>query len=965
MKVFALLVGIDKYSGKPLNECVKDSKKIKAYLNSIKDRCEEVLIETLYDDQATKTAIVDKIKSHLYKAKDEDVAFFYYSGHGALESTDGLFPEEHDGTLDCLVPFSKTNTTSSDLLANKELRYLFHKMPHNPHLITVIDSCHSGNIVRSYVEASGNDNSAIRRLSGVFTPRPYREFLFAGDKSVEVGNNGNLTLDIPYKNSIHLAACLSSESSWEDSKGGVFTNYLLQLLNATNGNLTYLDIARWSKMTLLKITSKKQTPKVTVQGEGKLSQNSSWLNFNPEGIKLTDGQVSNNKKLGWLYNKGLLLGVKEGAEIIIKIDDEEVVGKVKSVDAEYAILDLPMTAINKMDFNKSYPANTPLSTYDTLQLYINNVDDDQVIADAVAKFLKQHEGVELVAKEEARFYVNCFNNMVYFSMPETEFQPLSKQIDYDSLKLEAELSSQLLSYIKWNHFYSLENPSMDFKVPPIKVEANIGDGGWSDITNGILNISPETREKEETNLFGTFQIRVRNISNEKLFVGVLTLNSDLSITSKPFDGNVIELAPKESKLFYDHKETDPSIAKIYFDNYKEVYNWSEEWFYYKFIINNYEDFSASIQNHSFLQPSLSPPLTITHPLRGAEVNKAKGEGSSEELQEIRIKWGTCITRVELKNPTFNVITAGLKTYLDEYLESEELAPFIKELYFEDFWNGKEFEVRLKQNKFQSAEKATDSWVVKQLNKIYNTIRRRRFRRQRKNGGPIVVAEGDSWFLYPRPGVKDTLDYIMNEYAVFSLADAGDDVADYIKNNELINKVGEIKPDFVLISGGGNDVLGSEIRSMLRKNVGNVQSVKDYINEDILDAKMNFLDESYRMFFSKIKLLVPNVKIFIHGYDYIPGDRDKKIIEKGWANKYMIEAGINNPKDRDHVIHFLVDRFNTILKGYEDEFNFVGYVNNRKTVAYHEWMDEIHPNNIGYGKVAGNFLKKMKEFSSIN
>src|SRR5690606_27316241 len=110
--------------------------------------------------------------------------FFYYSGHGALESTDGLFPEEHDGTLDCLVPYSQTNTTSSDLLANKELRYLFHKMPHNPHLITVIDSCHSGNIVRSYVEASDNDNGAIRRLSGVFTPRPYDQFLFAGDTSV-------------------------------------------------------------------------------------------------------------------------------------------------------------------------------------------------------------------------------------------------------------------------------------------------------------------------------------------------------------------------------------------------------------------------------------------------------------------------------------------------------------------------------------------------------------------------------------------------------------------------------------------------------------------------------------------------------------------------------------------------------------------------------------------------------------
>lgn len=969
MKVFALLVGIDRYSFKPLNECVNDSKKIEDYLNSVKDRCDEVLIETLYNEQATKNAIVDKIKSHLYKANDEDVALFYYSGHGALESTDGLFPEEHDGTLDCLVPFSKTNTSSSDLLANKELRYFFHNMPHHPHLISVIDSCHSGNIVRSYVEESVDDHSAIRRLSGVFPPRPYDQFLFAGDTSVENRSNGSLTLDIPYKNSIHLAACLSSESSWEDSRGGVFTNYLLQLLHATNGNLTYLDIARWSKMTLLKMTSKKQTPKVTVQGKGKLNQNSSWLNFNPEGIISTDGQVSNNKKLGWVYNKGMLLGVKEGAEVIIKVDGEEITGKVKAVDVEYAILDLPMAAINKMDFNKSYQANTPLSTYDTLQLHINNIDDDQDIADAVAKVIEQQKGVGLVAKEEARFLVNCFNNMVYFSMPETEFQPLAEQIDYNSARLEAELLEQLLSFIKWNHFYSLENPSMDFKISPIIVEASSEEDKWNDVTNGILTLHPENREKEDTLLYQTFQIRVRNNTNEKLFVGVLTLNSDLSITSKPFDGNVIELSPKgtqgDSKLFYDHEDTEKSIAKIYLDAYKEVYNWSEEWFYYKFIVNNYEDFSSSIQNQSFLQDSLPPPLTITHPTRSAELKKAKGEGSTEELKEVSKKWGTCMTRIELKNPTFNLITAGLKTFLNEYLDSEALAPFIKELYFEDFWNGKAFEVRLKQNKYQSAEKATDSWMVKQMNKIYNTIRRRRFRRQRKNGGPIVVAEGDSWFLYPRPGVKDTLDYIMNDYAVYSLADAGDDVADYIKNNELITKVAELQPDFVLISGGGNDVLGSEIQSMLRQRVSDAKSPQAYIIEDVLDAKMKFLDESYRTFFSKIKVLVPNVKIFIHGYDYIQGKRDQEIIDKGWANKYMIEAGIMDFKERDHVIHFLVDRFNTILKGYEEEFDYVVYINNRNTVAYPEWMDEIHPNNIGYGKVAGNFLKRMKEFSSIS
>lgn len=36
---------------------------------------------------------------------------------------------------------------------------------------------------------------------------------------------------------------MQDESSWEDGDGGVFTRYLLELLKATEGKLSYLDIA--------------------------------------------------------------------------------------------------------------------------------------------------------------------------------------------------------------------------------------------------------------------------------------------------------------------------------------------------------------------------------------------------------------------------------------------------------------------------------------------------------------------------------------------------------------------------------------------------------------------------------------------------------------------------------------------------------------------------------------------------
>jgi hypothetical protein len=159
---------------------------------------------------------------------------------------------------------------NTEHLADKELRYLFSKLKSNPHLITIFDACHSGDIVRAF-HMNGDKDGRIKRLSGAFEARPADAFIFSKDAKVKVQNAGNTkTYSIPTKNHIHLGACLSSESSWEDDKGGVFTRYLLELLKATKGNLTYLDISRWAKISLKNVTKKTQTPMITV-GRGKLN----------------------------------------------------------------------------------------------------------------------------------------------------------------------------------------------------------------------------------------------------------------------------------------------------------------------------------------------------------------------------------------------------------------------------------------------------------------------------------------------------------------------------------------------------------------------------------------------------------------------------------------------------------------------------------------------------------------------
>lgn len=96
---------------------------------------------------------------------------------------------------------------------------------------------------------------------------------------------------------------------------------------------------------------------------------------------------------------------------------------------------------------------------------------------------------------------------------------------------------------------------------------------------------------------------------------------------------------------------------------------------------------------------------------------------------------------------------------------------------------------------------------------------------------IIVAEGDSWFDYPLK--KDIIDYLIEKgYGIKKFSKAGDSLenmvygSEYKKEGDRVTHLGPIslqktlnaikkyKPNFVLFSGGGNDIVGSEISNYL-------------------------------------------------------------------------------------------------------------------------------------------------------
>jgi len=74
---------------------------------------------------------------------------------------------------------------------------------------------------------------------------------------------------------------------------------------------------------------------------------------------------------------------------------------------------------------------------------------------------------------------------------------------------------------------------------------------------------------------------------------------------------------------------------------------------------------------------------------------------------------------------------------------------------------------------------------------------------------VVLAEGDSWFNYPVI-LTDVIDALSMDksLAVYSLAKGGDWLLNMLTGRKYVEELSVLHPDFFLISGGGNDIVGA-------------------------------------------------------------------------------------------------------------------------------------------------------------
>lgn len=220
---YALIIGIDKYKGvwTPLVNAVNDAKAIE---KTLKLSYKVDQFKTLYNEQASREAIITQLEWLVANAKENDNVFIYYSGHGEYkkELSKGYW-----------VPVDAETQSTSKYISNSDIQTYINGIK-SKHTLLVSDACFSGDIFRGNTVSVPFEESEkyYREVHSL----PSRQALTSGgiEPVMDGGKDGH----------------------------SVFAYYFLKSLEANQSK--YLDISQiYTKVKIPVINNSDQTPKLS------------------------------------------------------------------------------------------------------------------------------------------------------------------------------------------------------------------------------------------------------------------------------------------------------------------------------------------------------------------------------------------------------------------------------------------------------------------------------------------------------------------------------------------------------------------------------------------------------------------------------------------------------------------------------------------------------------------------------
>jgi hypothetical protein len=644
-KLIALLVAINDYPDPipALNGCINDLEKIAGYLETESEHF-DINILKLTDGAATKENIAEKFVTHLGLAGTDDVALFYFAGHGTQEFADPVFETmEPDSKLEVLVCYNsaqKKNTTVKwNFLADKELRYLIHKLSlKKPHIITIFDCCHSGDNTKGAIRNENTGKPLERRLKPMlqaasFPERKWEDFIFSDKIPYSMTGQTSLSELLPEGRHIQLAACEGHQSAFENAGEGIFTKTLVEVLRRCSGDISYFDLQGRVKNYLR--GRYVQTPVFYSFGDEGVGMYKGFLN-KKGGSKPLYGLITYNDALGWILDLGAIHGISEkNSPLNVPVSDTGTIVKadIITIYQSYSQIRFAGGDIEKPDLYASYKTDVPGILARPLGIYLEIADE--TMAGKLLKILfPSSYGLFLADKKQmADYLIRQAGNSLYISKASNKDIPIIKpeEITQDS---DVDMVAIYLKHISQFEFVrNLQNPD-SFLFNENAVEVNL----FTRDPNGRENKAKIENETLRLN-FGSdlyLRIQVINKSGITVYVSLMYLSAYHECTSilKTF---TVALGPGDGAWALDGEP-----ISIDLENEVVHYNLPEATSYLKLFMST-ADFQQDAKR--FELPALPAPLS---PLKKGDKNLANAP-MSFSLED----WMTRLITVKIGNPAFN------------------------------------------------------------------------------------------------------------------------------------------------------------------------------------------------------------------------------------------------------------------------------------------------------------------------
>ncbi len=571
--VYALLVGIDDYPSPvpSLRGCVNDIKTIRTILESrIFGDQYQLKVKTLENHEATTAALIAGFREHLCQAGKDDVALFYYSGHGSQARTHKQFLHlEPDGLDETLVCYDSRQAGNFDL-ADKEISKLISEVAKkNPHVIVILDACHSGSGTRNLSEG-------VRRLGTDYRERTKYHIEITPDDAQATKDLATDTktrwLTLPQGRHLLLAACLDDEEAKETAESGesrgVFSYCLGETLRSMNTCLTYRDIFKRVN-ALVKTKAALQTPVIEATHLEDMDRPFLGGAIQDHPTYFT---ISFDKDNGWMMDGGAAHGIApiEGDETTqlalfpIEVNAAQIADLSSSIGAARVTAVLPTRSQVALTLSDHQPPDqrltykaivtaTPLAP---LAVQVSgNAEGVRLIHEALSKAGEGGKPSLLVrATEEATAYRLIANDDGFRILRASDDRPLA--IDLPTVTPEsARLAVERLEHIaRWLRILETDGAprrlSRDaVQLEIFRLEKDPATGAEIETPMDIAEQGAELRFTYErrNNKWEAPKIKIKltNTTDQKLFCMLLDLTEAFKVSSALLPNGGTWLPPKD------------------------------------------------------------------------------------------------------------------------------------------------------------------------------------------------------------------------------------------------------------------------------------------------------------------------------------------------------------------------------------------------------------------------------------